>query len=165
MQLFYSVSNHLCPLLPFWIGTLILLFFKKGRGLKFVQVAFSNFLEEGEKHLNLISNLVSSCIIILVPDPHPPHYLTLVHYFQYFMVLGWAHHSCKIHWAPLWVFILCFISISFFPLDVCEASCQKKFSADHLIRVSCVEWLICNNSTKISMSDFPVVFNIWSLIE
>ena len=43
-----------------------------------------------------------------------------------FVVLVCAQHSCKVHWYPLWVFILCFISISWFPLNLCEAYCQKK---------------------------------------
>ena len=68
---------------------------------------------------------------------------------QRLITLYVAHHSCQIHWAPLWVFTWNIISISCFHLK--ETSCPRNGSDVRLLRVSCVECLVGENTTNQSL--------------
>ena len=73
-------------------------------------------------------------------------YLSLVHHFQYFVVLGRADHRCKIDWDPLWILTCHLISISFFHINFDKASYPINGIVARLLGVVCVECLVGDNN-------------------
>ena len=114
--------------------------------------------KRGIKYLNCIGNLVSFCIAeiilknelnLIFEPPHPQSSLFIVHQFQYFVVLGRSHHSCQIHWYPLWILTCHLISISFLHLIFDKSRYPRKGSFVRLLGVICVEFLVGYNNTNI----------------
>ena len=138
MQLVYPAVNHPCHLSPFLAGTVVLSIPRKGDSCNSSKWNCITVLEEEKKPWTIS---VTNPWIISVIWFHIEfmivlwrmssfwywdslqHYLTLVHHFKYFVVLGCAHHSCNVCWVPMWVFTCHFISISCFTINICEASC------------------------------------------
>ena len=96
---------------------------------------------------------------------YPQQYLTLVCKFLYFLVLEFAYNSCKIRWSPLWVFILCFISISWFPLNFVSLPSKQKWVAEHIIGLICAELMLDNNAANNSLNKLLIIVYSWSLID
>ena len=133
--------RHSCNLFPQRLTTHIIwhpfyqvqlyYFSKKGRELKFIQVTFPNCPRIQGKTLEQYQKFSLILHLWYCYEELSHYYLgiylqyssTLVQHFQYFVVLVYVQHSCKICWDPLWFFISCFILIFWFTLKVCENSC------------------------------------------
>ena len=126
MQFFNSLENNLFILLPFWIGTLIFLFFKKSLGWKFDHVQFSNCLGRGRQTSELYQQFgfIFHMWRCYEEWAHyylgisPQYYLTLVHHFRYFVIFGYSQHSWSlidwISWVSYLVLAADFLRVIWF---------------------------------------------------
>ena len=115
----------------------------------------------------------NECYLFISPQSS----LALDPYYQYFMLLSCAHHTCQIHWDTLQTLTCHCVSIFLFCLNLDEASYPIKFIVACLLGVICVDCLVSYNNTNWSFVEickwlfivFPLLtgyiwYRLWYLI-